>query len=163
MSSRGPIPRPATAEKRSGRGPTPKRRGPVVAVDPTAGPPAAPDELGPRGREAWAVFWTASWLIPADEPGIRILCQIIDALDAMDEEIGRDGRIGTGSKGQPVAHPLLAPANALRSTFLAWVGDFGFSPMSRARLRIEVVPRREPSLLGKYQPDPYGHLRPDVT
>lgn len=167
MASKGPIPRPIQPKPRSNRGPTPRNRGPVVAIDRTAGPPPPPKDLEAAGREAWQQFWTASWLAPADEIGVRILCQIVDSIEAMEAQIRAEGRTSKGSKGQPVAHPLLAPVHALRMAFLSWVGDYGFSPMSRARLRIELVPKTAPSILDRFiakgrgddDLSAYAHLR----
>lgn len=163
MTTRGPIPKPAAVSERDGNPGhrSHRRRAPIVTIDPTDGPPAVPDGLDATGTDAWDRWWrSATWLAPSDWTGVHVLCQMLDAAESMRRQIAKDGRTAKGSRGQPVAHPLIAPLQALDGALLHWLGDYGFTPAGRARLRIELVQRREPSILDKYQ-SPYAHLKVD--
>ncbi len=84
------------------------------------------------------------------EDGGAALLGLLDAASEMRAKVERDGRTVAGSKGQPVAHPLLGAIAQLEHLILGVMGDCGFTPASRRRLGIELVTRKEPSSLDAY-------------
>lgn len=69
---------------------------------------------GGRGRR----FWDAASAYEFRPDEVELLaeaCRMLDAADELRAVVKRDGLTSTGSKGQTVAHPLLAELRSTRS------------------------------------------------
>lgn len=98
---------------------------PTLYVPFADGPSTDPDRSPRRGWSSDARSAHAAVL--AERPGIAgadlsalvQACTMLTTADKLDRLVRRDGYTVPGSKGQPVAHPVLAEARQLRTTAAA--------------------------------------------
>src|SRR4051794_9286076 len=83
----------------------------------------APSELKRRGTGLWREILAVYRLKPAEYQTLWELCRVADRLDALDREIAEQGSIVTGSRGQPVANPLLHELRETQRTMSRLVSD----------------------------------------
>ena len=115
--------------------------GTVVALAVASQVPPAPSGLLPEIEEAWGVFWA--------DPLARTIRQAADMMSLKrlfwlydrHERIARSTRrrsLVKGSKGQPVANPLLRLLTPLQTQILALEDRFGLSPIARLHLGVTI-------------------------
>jgi hypothetical protein len=99
-------PLPKSADRRQRRN---KRPG-MALVPSGSGVPRPPEKL----LKATATRWTAFWATdegqatrPAEVPQVERMFRLLDEEERSWRAIRRQGRMVTGSQGQPVSHPLL--------------------------------------------------------
>jgi P27 family predicted phage terminase small subunit len=127
---------------------------PVPESAPEAAP-APPKGLLKATRDDWRTLWAqpvASLYSEADIPALRRLFLLRDERERTAREIRKDGATADGSKGQPVAHPLLARVAGIDAEVRQLEVLFGLAPAARARLglaigeaeksRLEILHRR---------------------
>lgn len=81
-----------------------------------------PTHLSPESKKLWRKIAASYAGIEGDASGEKILqslCECLDRLTAISEQIGREGLTVPGSQGQPRAHPLLASETEHRRMVLA--------------------------------------------
>lgn len=79
--------------------------------------PAPPADLTPRGRgrRFWSGVVGAYEFRPDEHELLAEACRMLDLADELREAVGREGLTAVGSKGQTVAHPLLAELRSVRA------------------------------------------------
>lgn len=157
MGARGPIPDP---KKQTGRLGRPVRPSTTTTVRYPTGDPEPPATLGTVGQSYWASYIDAPWITPPDYRALERLCLLNDELDEYSTVVSREGALVPGSKAQPVAHPLLAVIDKLRTSVERLEIELGLTPMARQRMHIRVAPEPRHTKLDRYI-DPYAHLRED--
>jgi P27 family predicted phage terminase small subunit len=75
---------------------------------PEAPNPDPPEHLGPAGRAAWVTVWGTGRLEPADHLVATRYAELTDTRHEVRAILTTEGLTTTGSKGQTVAHPLVA-------------------------------------------------------
>jgi P27 family predicted phage terminase small subunit len=151
MGARGPVSNPHR--------PLRKRATATSADIPSSGRP--PKTLGAVGRRYWRQLALAPWILAADHAALERLCLIYQELEAFRAIIERDGPLATGSKGQPVANPLLATIDRWRASADVLERELGLTPLARQRMHIALD---RPAPLDRQRQttapgEPYDHLR----
>jgi hypothetical protein len=99
---------------------------------------SGPAGLGPRGRRLWDETVAACAVLPLD-PGERAIlgeaCRVCDEIERLVAGLADAPLTVAGSKGQPVAHPLIAEVRAHRTNLAVLIGrlDLGKRRASRPR------------------------------
>jgi P27 family predicted phage terminase small subunit len=103
--------------------------------------PRAPRGLGTDARRLWRELWlNGPWVMPGiDNIAVEQVCRIYDDVVGFRDRVADDGRMITGSKGQPVAHPLIAETRKHLELLDDWAGQLGLRPDMRARLGLTVA------------------------
>lgn len=150
MSRRLPL------EEREARGRAPGRdsggrplppEGELVHLSGADEVPEPPERLEQRGRDLWAVVWTAArWLSPqTDRKLMERRCQAEDERYALREMLDSVGHWLEGSQGQPVLNPLLDKIRTLDDQILRMETALGLTPQARGALGVgKVVPSKAP-------------------
>jgi P27 family predicted phage terminase small subunit len=151
MGARGPVSNPSR--------PLRKRRTAASADIASSGRP--PTTLGLVGRRYWDQLVEAPWINAADRSALERLCLIYEELEAFGAIVERDGPIATGSKGQPVAHPLLAIIDRSRASADGLEVELGFTPLARSRMHLQIErPLARIAASTNVEPaEPYARLR----
>lgn len=116
---------------------------PVVvptSSDLVANPPDAPKKWLKITKDAWADFWTqdvARAVVKSDLPALRRLFELRDLEERLMRKAAEENYVTVGSTGQPVIHPALKQADALRAEIRNLEDRFGLTPASRAKLGID--------------------------
>lgn len=76
--------------------------------------PAAPSDLGQRGRRLWREVVGEYALEHHERELLAEAARVLDTLDDLAAQVDRDGTTVAGSKGQPVLHPALGEARQQR-------------------------------------------------
>lgn len=104
-----------------------------------------PEGLGERGGAFWAAT-VEGYELADDEVLVLVeVCRLVDQLDEMAVRVRADGLVASGSAGQPVAHPLLAPlasGRALLAKLLAQLGLPDEHDEARVRSPASIQARR---------------------
>lgn len=108
---------------------------------------APPAHLSPACAAIWRELVS---LVPAgvatvaDGAVIETLCHALHAHREAARLVALEGIIGSGSEGQPVAHPALKVQASFAPVILKCCAELGLSPQSRLRLS-DVMPTKEPA------------------
>lgn len=70
-------------------------------------PPAAPEGLGERGLRLWTDTLADLDMDPDELLLLEEACRLADELDEMGVLLANSAMLSTGSRGQPVANPLI--------------------------------------------------------
>ena len=125
-------------------------------------PPRAPDDLEDAGRQLWRRVLAVFDLGPDELTLLAEAARSADELARIRTALGDAELLVPGSKGQPVAHPLLAETRAHRATLEKLLGalalpdedeEAGHTPRSRRAQRaaqsrwgrVAELPGRRPS------------------
>lgn len=130
MGSRGPQPKPAGKRQR-------RNRQPSLAVVPAHDIPKSPKRLLKVTRERWVVFWEsdlANITNVVHMPAIERLFVRYDERERAFRLVQKHGRLGKGSQGQIVQHPMLKYIEDCDKAILALEDRFGLS--HRAMLQL---------------------------
>jgi P27 family predicted phage terminase small subunit len=94
-----------------------------------------PKGMGARGRALWRDVTARYELTPSDVQVLRELCCATDELSKLTAAMAHEPMMVKGSRGQPVAHPLLAEVRAHRENMarLAKLLALPDEPGKRAR------------------------------
>lgn len=141
MGIRGPIPDPNNATGRHGR---PSRQPKTTSAADVTDSGAAPKGLSPAGRRLWRRLAKAPWITAADRGALERLVLIYEELARYAATIASEGAQVAGSKGQTVAHPLLAVIDRSRASADKLEIELGLTPLARQRmhLKLERAPAR---------------------
>jgi P27 family predicted phage terminase small subunit len=103
--------------------------------------PRAPAGLSAGSRRLWRELWQeAAWVRPGvDRVSAELLCRMADDIAALAVQVAADGKMIPGSKGQMVAHPLIAEIRKHRAALGELAGQMGLRPDMRARLGLTVA------------------------
>ena len=83
-----------------------------------------PTGLKTRGRGLWRTILETYRLDPAELVLLHELCRSVDKIQALDAEIGADGLLVSGSRGQiPRSHPLLLELRETQKTVSRLVAE----------------------------------------
>lgn len=116
----------------------------IIALPAATVAPKAPRSLGKEGREAWKRLWGVgrSWLQPESDFGLMLrLCEAWDERAILKRLIEDEGRVATGSMGQPVTHPAVDQLRSLDNQITRYEALCGFTPADRSRLGLAEVKR----------------------
>lgn len=90
-----------------------------------AAPPDPPDGLREAGQALWRDVFGPWELRPDEERLLHASCKTVDEIDRMEAALADTDPVATGSKGQPVAHPLIAEVRAHRLALRQLLGSVG--------------------------------------
>lgn len=121
----GPPPKPTALKRLEGN--TGKRPLNDLEPEPKAGEPEIPADLGEQERTAWRryvpILLEMKCLTEADGPALAIMCRVeVELMELRNQEEFK-------GKGQLIY--------GLRSQHLALLREFGMTPSSRSRIRVE--------------------------
>lgn len=87
--------------------------------------PSAPKDLGSRGRKFWLDI-TAAFELERDETELLLeICRAMDLADALAAVLAAEGHTTEGSRGQRVAHPVIAPLTTVRGQLSRMLAQLG--------------------------------------
>jgi P27 family predicted phage terminase small subunit len=153
------------AANASAKAPATRASARAAILPATAGPPAAPEHLGPVGRAVWTAVWAALPILSPQLDG-HTVCRYAEASDdasAARAEIETHGVVLTEIIADPrggvlghksVSNPALAALRHSDKVLTELADRLGLSPASRARLGLvisqtELAAAEASSILGR--------------
>jgi P27 family predicted phage terminase small subunit len=119
-----------------GKRPIPKG-GPKVP----AGMPKPPTHLNAEARAVWARvaprLHEAGLLTPIDAEALGAFCVCAARVAEAEQALATEGPLVPGRGGTMKASPWVAIANQARRQMLSLAAEFGLTPSSRSRIRVE--------------------------
>ena len=100
-----------------------------------------PLSLGVAGGRVWDDVLVAcrSWVAPSDLLALQHLCEIVDEVAVMREQVEREGRVLVSPNGAAQSHPLLAHIRDLNKQIQGLFCSFGLTPSDRGRIGLGEV------------------------
>ena len=100
-----------------------------------------PLSLGVAGGRVWDDVLTAcrSWVSGSDLLALEHLCELIDEIVVMREQVVREGRVLMSPNGAAQSHPLLAHIRDLNKQVQGLFASFGLTPSDRGRIGLGEV------------------------
>jgi P27 family predicted phage terminase small subunit len=103
--------------------------------------PPPPAELTDEGLEEWRrvapVLFAAGLLTDLDVGPLMAYCTAYGRWRVSEAALAREGLTITTPRGSTIAHPLLRIAQRAMSDVVRFGQEFGLSPASRNRVRVE--------------------------
>lgn len=91
-------------------------------------PPRAPTGLSTRARRLWRDV-VKTYVLDGDGLALlEVACRSMTRLEEAEQTVAEEGLTADGSKGQPVAHPLLAVIDRERTGFLRAMRQLDLEP-----------------------------------
>jgi len=142
MSTRGPKPKPRALRILDGD--QPSRINPSEPR-PLAVPPMPPDDLDATGRAAWdrlaPMLSRLGLLTEADGEALALYCRAAQVAARAEAQVRRYGLSMKDGAGGRRPNPAVAMAERARRDMLAVLTEFGLTPSSRSRVKVEAPPR----------------------
>jgi len=144
MAGRGPAPTPTQLKilkGNPGRRPLNRQEAQVAS-----GIPTAPTELEGEAKAEWErivpLLAEAGLLTRVDRGGLVMACQAWGRWITLQAEINRQGMLIKNRKGMPALNPLIRRQDECVSQFRPLLQEFGMSPSSRSRIKVDVPPQK---------------------
>jgi P27 family predicted phage terminase small subunit len=103
--------------------------------------PPAPDYLDDEGKTEWlriaTEFSKVGLLTIADLTGLGAYCQQYSIFINAAENIKKHGLLISSQNGFPIQSPYLGIANRAQEHMRKWLIEYGATPSSRSRIKIE--------------------------
>lgn len=122
---------------------------PINLAEPVAPPeiPDPPSYLSARALEEWnrsaPLLKDAGLLSLLDRQAFGMMCQLVARLADAEEGLATHGMLVRSPNGYPMPSPYLGICNTTSKKLIALATEFGLTPSSRARVRVDQQPIRD--------------------
>lgn len=112
--------------------------------------PSPPEELSQTAKEYWIKQLSSAMKVDGYISYIDLgifeqLCKVYAELISLENEITpKTPRIMKDKNGRPIVNPYYVLLQQTRDTFLKLSREFGFTPSSRTRIRLETQAKEKP-------------------
>ena len=145
MGLRGPAPKPTALRLLEGN----TRRPPVNDREPRPAPPRCPKHLDAKARREWRrlvrILQRMRDVTEADGFAMEILCQAHSTLIKAQLRLSETGLLLETSLGYVKQNPLLGIVDHCMDTITKLSLEFGLTPASPSRVRLQAGPDEEAS------------------